>query len=74
VLAYARSLIDTGAAQAPPAPPTRLMADLDVQPDDEHDQAPNYTLGEMILWLVGILAIPLVPILMVWFFTPWSGM
>jgi hypothetical protein len=35
---------------------------------------PDYTMGDMILWMVGILMIPLVPILMVWFLTPWSGM
>jgi hypothetical protein len=49
------------------------MADLDVKKDEEHPE-PDYTAGEMVLWLVGILAIPLVPILMVWFLTPWSGM
>jgi hypothetical protein len=49
------------------------MADLDVRPEGEFPQ-PDYTVGEMILWLVGIVAIPAVPILMVWFFTPWSGM
>jgi hypothetical protein len=49
------------------------MADLDVERDEAYPP-PDYTVGEMILWLVGILAIPLVPILMVWFFTPWSGM
>jgi hypothetical protein len=52
----------------------RTMADLDVRRDDESSLEPDYTVGEMILWLVGILAIPLVPILMVWFLTPWSGM
>lgn len=50
------------------------MADLDVTREAEHDPEPDYSTAEMILWLVGILAIPLVPILMVWFFTPWSGM
>jgi hypothetical protein len=49
------------------------MADLNVERDEEHPE-PDYTVGEMVLWLVGILAIPLVPILMVWFLTPWSGM
>jgi hypothetical protein len=49
------------------------MADIDVRHKDTESD-PDYTTGEMILWLVGILAIPLVPILMVWFLTPWSGM
>jgi hypothetical protein len=40
----------------------------------EGDPKPDYTTGDIILWMVGILAIPLVPILMVWFLTPWSGM
>jgi hypothetical protein len=50
------------------------MADLDIQRETDPATQPDYTVGEMILWLVGILAIPLVPILMVWFLTPWSGM
>ena len=50
------------------------MADLDVTREPEQDPEPDYSTGEMILWLVGILAIPLAPILMVWFLTPWSGM
>lgn len=50
------------------------MADKAYYIPDEHDPPPDYTIGEMVLWLVGIAAIPLVPILMIWFFTPWSGM
>lgn len=50
------------------------MADLNVTRESEDEFKPDYTVGEMILWLVGIVAIPLVPILMVWFLTPWSGM
>ena len=49
------------------------MADHQRQ-EVEADPAPDYTVGEIILWMVGILLIPLVPILMVWFLTPWSGM
>ncbi|MDR0786604.1 MAG: hypothetical protein LBG44_01935 [Gemmatimonadota bacterium] len=49
------------------------MADQQ-QHEAETAPKPDYTAGDMILWMVGILAIPLVPILMVWFFTPWSGM
>jgi hypothetical protein len=48
------------------------MADHDER--EYHEPEPDYTVPEMILWLVGILAIPMVPILMIWFFTPWSGM
>lgn len=50
------------------------MAELNRTQEIDNDPEPDYTTGEMILWMVGILAIPLVPILMVWFFTPWSGM
>lgn len=50
------------------------MAELNQTHEIETDPEPDYTTGEMILWLVGILAIPLAPILMVWFLTPWSGM
>lgn len=50
------------------------MADLNIQHDSEQAPEPDYTTGEMILWLIGTLAIPLVPIAMVWFLTPWSGM
>ena len=51
------------------------MADLDTQ--REHGPAApqdDYTTLELVYWIVGILCIPLVPILMSWFFTPWSGM
>lgn len=33
----------------------------------------DYTNLEVVLWVIGILAIPGVPILMVWLFTPHSG-
>jgi hypothetical protein len=48
------------------------MADREIR-HTQRDTEPDYTVGEMVLWLVGILSIPLVPILMVWFLTPWSG-
>lgn len=51
------------------------MAEIEVQPGA--DAAPaeeDYTMLEVVLWVVGILMIPLVPILMVTFLTPWSGM
>ncbi len=50
------------------------MADLNVQRtggDDHHVEPSNM---EITLWVLGILAIPLVPILMVVFLTPYSGM
>jgi hypothetical protein len=50
------------------------MADIDVRRDSDAPQEENYTIGELIYWIVGIFMIPLVPILMIWFFTPWSGM
>ena len=49
------------------------MADLNVTREPDQHPEPDYTIGEMILWIVGIVSIPLVPILMVWFLTPWSG-
>lgn len=49
------------------------MADIDIERTSEAPE-PDYTTAELIYWIVGILCIPLVPILMVWFFTPWSGM
>lgn len=50
------------------------MADLNVTPPHAttaHEE--EYDNWEIVLWLVGIISIPLVPILMVVFFTPWSG-
>jgi hypothetical protein len=49
------------------------MADLDVQRKATAVPEDDYTTGELIFWIVGILAIPLVPILMVMFLTPYSG-
>jgi hypothetical protein len=48
------------------------MADLNVQTKVEPEE--DYTTAEIIYWTIGILMIPLAPILMIWFFTPWSGM
>ena len=42
-----------------------------VQP--EVDTSDDATPAEVALYVVGIVMIPLVPILMVWFFTPFSG-
>ena len=50
------------------------MADLDTQRSEPILDEEDYTTAEIIYWVVGIFMIPLVPILMVWFFTPWSGM
>lgn len=52
---------------------TTPMAEIDVERVDEVPE-PDYTTGELIYWIIGILCIPLVPILMIWIFTPWSGM
>jgi hypothetical protein len=49
------------------------MADLEVRRTEEPAPQEDYTTAEVIYWIVGILSIPLVPILMVWFLTPWSG-
>lgn len=50
------------------------MADIDVQSEAEAPYEDDYTMADVILWIVGILAIPLVPILMIAFLTPTSGM
>ncbi len=50
------------------------MADLDVRRDDLDTPPDDYTMGEVVFWVLGILMIPLVPILMVVFLTPHSGM
>lgn len=50
------------------------MADIDAQRREPVVQEDDYTTAELIYWIVGIFMIPIVPILMVWFFTPWSGM
>jgi hypothetical protein len=49
------------------------MADLDVQRETEPTPE-DYSILEVALWVFGIAMIPLTPILMVFFFTPWSGM
>jgi hypothetical protein len=41
-------------------------------PDDSYIAEP-YTVWEMVYWVVGILSIPLVPIIMVKLLTPMSG-
>ncbi len=48
------------------------MADLNVRPPTEPVEE-EYDNWEIVLWLVGIVSIPLVPILMIVFFAPWSG-
>jgi hypothetical protein len=49
------------------------MADLDVRKETE-PPVDDYSMLEVVLWVVGIAMIPLTPILMTFFFTPWSGM
>ena len=43
-----------------------LTVGADPAPDD-------YTWWEVAYWLIGIVMIPLAPILMIWFLTPFSG-
>jgi hypothetical protein len=51
------------------------MADIDIQRNpDATIEEDDYSMLEVVLWVVGILCIPMVPILMVTFLTPWSGM
>ena len=50
------------------------MADLNVQRNAEPVIEDDYSMLEVALWILGILAIPLVPIIMVAAFTPMSGM
>jgi hypothetical protein len=48
------------------------MADIDVVHEEQPPE--SYTMLEVIFWLVGILMIPLVPIIMIALLTPHSGM
>jgi len=50
------------------------MADQNLQSSAKPVVEDDYTMLEVILWVLGILMIPLVPILMVAFLTPFSGM
>ena len=51
------------------------MADLNVRKEAQPVVVEDdYTMVEVVLWVLGILMIPLVPILMVAFLTPFSGM
>jgi hypothetical protein len=51
------------------------MADLNVRKESEPVVVEDdYTMVEVLFWILGILMIPLVPILMVAFLTPFSGM
>jgi hypothetical protein len=50
------------------------MADIDVKHKAQTPREEEYTMGEIIFWIGGILMIPLVPILMIIFLTPHSGM
>ena len=50
------------------------MADIDIQEEANLDPEDDYSYAEIIYWVIGILMIPLTPILMIWLFTPWSGM
>lgn len=54
------------------------MADIRVEQTPESRQQPvvheDYETWEIVLWLLGVLSIPLVPIIMVACFTPHSGL
>lgn len=49
------------------------MADLDIRHEADAPPQDEYTMLEVVLWIIGILMIPGVPILMVLFLTPHSG-
>ena len=49
------------------------MADHNVHPQLPDPIEDEYSWWEVIYWLVGIVMIPLVPILMISLFTPYSG-
>jgi hypothetical protein len=49
------------------------MADIDVKHKSERGPG-EYTMGDLVFWILGILAVPLIPILMMIFLTPHSGM
>lgn len=71
--------------QFPPSPPAgaferttttapdATMADLDVRHEADATPEDDYSMLEVVLWVIGILMIPLVPILMSVFLTPHSG-
>jgi hypothetical protein len=51
------------------------MADIDMKPaPEEMPPEGEYTVGELVFWIGGALLIPIVPILMIIFLTPHSGM
>jgi len=50
------------------------MADLNIRKETEPVVEEDYTMIEVGFWILGILMIPLVPIVMVAFLTPFSGM
>ncbi len=49
------------------------MAEIEVRRDADDTPEDDYSMLEVVLWVIGILMIPGVPILMVYFFTPFSG-
>ncbi len=50
------------------------MAELNVRHDEPAPLEDDYSMLEVIFWIIGILAIPGVPILMIKLFTPFSGL
>jgi hypothetical protein len=51
----------------------RTMSDTTPAPQAIRTFEDDYAWWEVVYWLVGIVMIPLVPILMITFFTPFSG-
>lgn len=65
----------TDAASPMANQPEHIMADINVRHDDtEPTRDDDYTVGDLIFWIVGVLMIPLIPILCILLFTPQSGM
>ena len=66
--------VDTHRGRPGAAPNHRAMADHQDLRTAVETPEEDYTTAEVAYWVIGILCIPLVPILMIWLFTPWSGM
>lgn len=56
------------------AEPDQTMADLDISQNYDEVPRDEYSMIEVVFWIIGILCIPGVPIIMVYFLTPYSGM
>ena len=49
------------------------MADQEIRHEIDAPPQDDYSMLEVALWIFGILMIPGVPIVMIYFFTPYSG-